>query len=209
MESLEYIASGIQMYTASITAYDFSGSIDVALKNKGVQLTSSQIWKKLIRNADFGTLRNTKVLQNIPGMGMDAVMGIRWAISMQDELCPNGHEEENLRRGSLFSKGICLTDGSREQGDELEKVLKLMDIALAGQAVEIKKNATETTEMKPAVLLASPIKDLKKLDPKFNDCGQISQIADDSFGGSLPHNDANEILKASSADCNPLSANAE
>ncbi len=206
-EAAQYMSAGIQMYTSAITAYDFSGSIDVALKNKNIPLTSAQIWKKLIRTSDFGTLRNTKVLQNIPGMGLDAVMGIRWAISMQDELCPAGHEEPSARRGFLFSKGICLNDGSREQNDAMENVLKVIDLALAGHAVEIKKNGEEKSEMKPVVLLESPIQDLKTLDPKFNDCGQISQISDESLGGSLPNNDANDILKGSSAGCNPSSSN--
>jgi hypothetical protein len=206
-EAAQYMSAGIQMYTSAMTAYDFSGSIDVALKNKNIPLTSAQIWKKLIRTSDFGTLRNTKVLQNIPGMGLDAVMGIRWAISMQDELCPAGHEEPSARRGFLFTKGLCLTDGSREQNDAMENVLKVIDLALAGHAVEIKKNGEEKSEMKPVVLLESPIQDLKTLDPKFNDCGQISQISDESLGGSLPNNDANDILKGSSAGCNPSSSN--
>lgn len=199
METLMYISAGIQMYTASITAYDISGSIDVALNNKGQTLSSAALWKKLIRNADFGTLRNTKVLQNIPEMGMDSVMGIRWAMSMQDELCPKGHEEVNTRRGYLFSKGICLGDGSTVSNNAMENILKIADLALAGQAIDIKKADGSITALKPLAVLSTPIADLKKLDPKFNECNKLAAISDDSLNGALPNNDANEMLAASAA----------
>ena len=199
MEALMYMSAGLQMYTASITAYDLSGSIDVAIKSKGQEVSNATIWKKLIRNADFGTLRNTKVLQNIPGMGMDSVMGMRWAISMQDELCPSGHEEINARKGFLFTKGICLTDGTREAEDAMERILKVADMALAGQAIEIKKADGDISVIKPLEVLSTPIADLKKLDPTFNDCNKLASISDDSLGGALPNNDANEMLAISAA----------
>jgi hypothetical protein len=200
MEALQYITAGSQIYLSLITAYDVSGAINVAQNTKGQTLTNADAWRKLARNADFGKLRNTRVLQNIPEMGLDAIIGIRWAISMQDELCPTGQETTGARKGQLFSKGLCITNTTNEDGSTLEDSLRVIDLALTGGLVEIKKNDQEKTDLKAVELLENPIADLKTLKPSFNECDKVSSIADDSLNGSLPNNDANDIL-ANSSKC--------
>jgi hypothetical protein len=201
IEALQQIAAGVQIYTALLTSYDTTGGIAVARKYEGQTVSNKVLWKELSKNADFGKLRNTNALQNIVGMGIDAVAGVRWAVQIQNELCPYGDESSQNRSGYLFSKGLCIKSDNAD-GSKLEDTLKLVDMVLAGQTIDVTvgQNQEIKTQARPSSILQSPVADLKALRPVFNNCDKVQSVSDDTIGGVFPTHDGNEAL-ASSSNC--------
>ncbi len=199
MEAFEQIAAGLQIYTAIYTAYDMTGVIAVSDKYQGLAVSNQVVWKELSQNPDFGKVRNSgSVLKAIIGMGVDAVAGVRWASKIQNQLCPKGENALN-RPGFLFNKGICIS-GKTGDGKSLDDLLKTIDLALAGEIIAIQSSHGATIQLKPAAIFNSPILDLKTLQPQFNSCGNVTSVADSSFGGLFPSRDANSVL-AKSSEC--------
>lgn len=198
-ESLQHITAGMQIYTLLYNSYDISGSLKVVKDIQEEGLSSSEVWEKLTQNTEFGKVRNPKFLQSIPALGTDVVSGLRWAMSMQDELCPSGQNERGNRKGFLFSKGVCIPSGTED--GSYEDVLKIVDVVLAGQTKMFRFATPEgkiETEVKATSILTNPIKDLKALKPSFNECGKITKLADSSLGGLFTNRDANKIIEANS-----------
>lgn len=201
VEALQQIASGMQIYLATLISYDATGTIAISRKYEGKQVSNKTLYKELSQNADFGKLINGNALKNIVGMGIDAVAGVRWAVQIQNELCQYGQENANNRKGFLFGKGLCVKS-ENEDGSKLEDVLKIVDTVLAGQTIEVKvgKNEEIQTVAKPIAVLENPIADLKSLRPVYNSCDKIQSVSDDTIGGIFPNHDGNEAL-ASGSEC--------
>ncbi len=201
VEALQQIASGMQIYLATLVSYDATGAIAVSRKYEGKQVSNKVLYKELSQNADFGKLINGNALKNIVGMGIDAVAGVRWAVQIQNELCQYGQESSSNRKGFLFGKGLCIKS-ENEDGSKLEDVLKMVDTVLAGQTIEVKvgKNQEIQTVARPVAILENPIADLKSLRPVYNACDKVQSVSDDTIGGIFPNHDGNEAL-ASDSQC--------
>ena len=194
IEGLQHITAGYQIYGSLLNSYSVSGAIGVAKNAANRNKPTSQIWKELSRDADFGKLRND-VFARIPELGTDAIIGVRWALSVQDQLCPSGAEVSNARPGMLFGKGVCF----KQPTTDLEKALDFVELALQGQKVPVRLGMIDT-EVVPKAILSNPVKDLKALKPVFNDCGKVAAVSDDTLNGLFPHGDLNDALSAS-ANC--------
>ncbi len=194
IEGLQHITAGYQIYGSLLNSYSVSGAIDVAKNAANRNKPTSQIWKELSRDADFGKLRND-VFARIPELGTDAIIGVRWAISVQDQLCPSGTEASDARPGMLFGKGICF----EKPTTDLEKALDFVELALQGQKIPVRIGAIDT-EVVPSAILSNPVKDLKALKPVFNNCGKIAAVSDETLNGLFPHGDLNDVLSAN-ANC--------
>lgn len=195
IEALQHISAGYQIYGSVLNSYSVAGAIKVAQNNNGSKTATMQkIWKDLARDAEFGKLRND-VFSQIPELGSDAIMGVRWAISAQDELCPSGEERPDTRPGTLFGNGLCI----KQVNNHVEKALDMVELALNGKLVPVKVGGQEL-EIAPASITTNPIKDLKALKPVFNKCGKLASVSDDTLNGVFPNGDLNEALSISS-DC--------
>lgn len=194
IEALQHITAGYQIYGSILNSYSVSGAIKVAQNNVNTTKSTQEIWDELARNAEFGNLRND-VFSRIPELGSDAIMGVRWALAAQDELCPAGEETSDSRPGTLFGNGICI----KQEGDQIEKALEMVELALKGQRLPVKVGNTEM-EIDTAAITANPIKDLKALKPVFNECSKLESVSDDTLNGVFPNGDVNEALNVSS-DC--------
>ncbi len=194
IEALQHISAGYQIYGSLLNSYSLSGSMKVAQNSQNSNKTMQQLWKELARDAEFGKLRND-IFSRIPELGSDAIMGIRWAMSAQSELCPAGEERPDSRPGTLFGNGLCIKDDA----NQIEKTLEMVELALKGQLVPIKVGTSEM-EVAPAAITTNPIKDLKALKPVFNKCGKLASVSDDTLNGVFPNGDLNEALSISS-DC--------
>jgi hypothetical protein len=194
IEALQHISAGYQIYGSLLNSYSLSGTMKVAQENVSTQRTMQQIWKELARDAEFGKLRND-VFSKIPELGSDAIMGVRWALSAQNELCPAGEDRPDSRPGTLFGNGICI----KQEANEIEKTLEMVELALNGQRLPVKVGDTGM-EIEPAAITRNPIKDLKALEPVFNDCAKLVSISDDTLNGVFPNGEVNEAL-ANSSEC--------
>lgn len=197
IETLQQIAAGMQIYLATFVSYDATGAISADRKFKNKKVSNREIYKELAKNSDFGKLRNAQALQKITTLGSDLVAGLRYAVEIQNELCPNGEEQVGVREGHLFENSFCIHN-ENEDGTTLEDTLKVVEAVLAGQSLQITygSNKENKTEIKPAAILQNPIADLKALRPVYNNCDKIQAVSDDTLGGLFPHNDANEVLSA-------------
>jgi hypothetical protein len=195
IEALQHITAGYQIYGALLNSYSVSGAIKVAQNNDGNQsATTQKIWKDLARDAEFGKLRND-IYSQIPELGSDAIMGVRWAMSAQSELCPAGEDRPNSRPGTLFGNGLCI----KQTANEVEKTLEMVELALKGQRIPVKIGDSEV-EIAPVAITTNPVKDLKALKPVFNKCGKLASVSDDTLNGVFPNGDLNEALSVTS-DC--------
>jgi hypothetical protein len=191
-ESVQHITAGYQIYGALLNSYSASGAINVAKNAQGK--STSQIFKELSKDAEFGKLRNN-IFSQIPELGADAILGIRWAMDIQSELCPAGQAQSGSRPGMLVASGVCIKGAK----DEIEKTLQLAELALSGNKMSIKTDIGET-EILPKAILDNPIKDLKAVKPVFNKCGKVVSVSDETLNGAFPNGDLNELL-ANSSDC--------
>ncbi len=160
-----------------------------------MRASNKVIWKELSKSAEFGKLRNSgSALKAVVGMGMDAIAGVRWAVQLQKQLCPNGAEQPKTRAGFLFENGICIRE-QNEDGSKLEGILKTVELALSGQTIELPIDEQgNKVQVRPVSILESPIKDLKDLRPAFNACDNVQAVSDDTIGGVFPMHNGNEIL---------------
>ncbi len=194
IESLQHITAGYQIYGSLLNSYSVSGAIGVAKNAANRNKPASQIWKELGRDAEFGKLRND-VFARIPELGTDAILGVRWALSVQDQLCPSGEEATDARPGMLFGKGVCF----KKPTSDLESALDFVELALQGQKIPVRMGDNDS-EIIPQAILSNPVKDLKALKPVFNECGKVVSVSDETLNGLFPHGDLNDSLAANS-DC--------
>jgi hypothetical protein len=197
MEALQQIIAGVQVYSSLLNSYDLSGSIETAKKMQNQQNpTNKAVYAELAKNADFAKVRKPEQLRKIVELGVDAISGIRWAAQAQSELCPQGEDAKEQRKGYLFSDGICI----RQQNGEtsLESVLQQVELALSGRPMEVELEG-QKTEIVPALALTNPVADLKDLRPRFNNCDKIQSVADSSLNGIFPNDDLNAFLALGSS----------
>lgn len=193
-EALQHITAGYQIYGSLLNSYSAAGAINVAKNAQGRSKPIQQVWKELIRDADFGKLRND-VFTKIPELGSDAIIGVRWAMTVQNQLCPQGDEQSGSRPGMLFGNGLCVSQAQ----DSVERALQIAELALQGGRVPVRMGINDT-EIAPKALLDNPVQDLKALKPVFSKCGKIAAISDDTLNGLFPHGDLNDTLMEN-ADC--------
>lgn len=203
-EALQQISAGAQIYLTLLNSYDVSGSLAASEKYNSTGASFEVVKDELLKNKSFGTLRNN-TLTNISALGMDAISGIRWAVAIQKELCPNGTGVSGSRPGHVFSKGVCIDD-QKSGSNPLENVLKTIEVALSGGGIMQTFGAEKedyTTEIRANVLMGS-VTDIRNLALSFNECGNVIHAGDSTLGGTFPKRDANIVLNLSSTKCQNL-----
>ncbi len=210
-EALQHVAAAIVVYQTLLNHRDLSGVIAVINKFKNQNVNGEVVYNELTKNKDFSVLRNAGGMKALVGMGLDVISGLRYVLKMQASLCPankadlgqrneKGQPYGGARAGYVFANGMCLSP-TDSKGHSVEYVWKTVELALNGgnynSTYEINRNGTiseRSIMTRPAMLLTNPIQDLKTLKFKFNACGQINQLSDDTLGGALPAGGANQYL---------------
>jgi hypothetical protein len=100
VEAMQHIAAGMQIYQILGTSYTLDGVRDFAERNQDKQLTSEEIVEHFINSTTAGKLRNNE-LTKIPELGTDAIAGARWALSIQNKLCPAGYADKGNRKDNV------------------------------------------------------------------------------------------------------------
>ncbi len=214
LEIIQQAATGAEIYTILATSYDATGlyRINKTIR-KGYKLTEKQILTFLRSDAHFGQLRASHSLADIKAMGADLLTGARWAQRLQASLCPTQAPSSNDNRpGMVFEKGICLIDGTGRRPVKVENVLKVLDMALSGQSIEIYSNkqklhATDisgpapvnamVTKVRPMALVQNPVADLKALLPQqFDSCDRAVGVGEETLGNTFQNADATRFLKS-------------
>lgn len=198
IEVIQQLAAGMQIYHTLATAYSLDGVREFSENSQGKSMTTQEVVEHFSHSTKAGMLRNN-ALAKIPSLGTDAVAGARWALSIQDKLCPTGSFDHSNRKGFLVEAGLCI-DKTDKQGKPVTDLLKTIESALTGglMAVEglAKDGSTIQAEIKPVAPLADPIQDLRSLAPtSYNQCGNAVALADKTIGGVFPNGDGNTYLK--------------
>jgi hypothetical protein len=197
-EAIQQVAAGVQTYLSVLNAWDLTG---VYSKSKRWKFrTVAENLKMVLKNPQFGILRNQNSLGQIPTLLKDAVIGARYALSMQETICPTGNpwSYEN-RPGYLFEKGFCANST-----DRVSRTLIAVETMLAGQPAAI-FTGDQTIIVDGLKFFAKPIQDLHSVAPvETNQCGEITGLADGTLGGVFPGDGFNRILRDSAhGDCVP------
>jgi hypothetical protein len=189
-EALQQMISGYQVYLSIANAYSLDGMIALS-KIDDATKTPSFVQNYLKSNPHWGVLRHSELLSSIVTMGNDAVTGVRWAQANQKSLCPAGEEKYRSRKGNLFEQGICIANT-----EKTTQILAMASQVLAGGIVKMPtSNSNETVDVRPAQILAAPIRDLKAQLPVVTDeCGRLVSMPDRTIGGLLPNGDAQKLF---------------
>ena len=194
-EMLQQMAAGMQVYLTVANAWDLSGLYSKSSKfsrerHRGVKATLDL----LLENKQFGTLRPKHALGVIPDLAKDAVLGVRYAIEMQDSLCPTGQEVKENRPGYVFQNGLCIDDG-----DSVKKTLAAIELMLNGTPAVIvgeRFGKPVATVVNGTKFFTEPVRDARQLMPMEVDaCDNVTKLGDGTLGGSFPTGDFNDILK--------------
>jgi hypothetical protein len=202
IEVIQHMAAGMQIYLTAGTSYSLDGVRDFIEANKDQTLTAQQVINHFANNTTAGKLRHNG-LTKISEMGTDIVSGVRWAMSIQDQLCPNGkYGSQNARSKSLIPVEFCI-DAQDSEGNTTESKIAQVEQILAGGLLSINyldriSGEEKTTEIQPMALLNQPIADLRDVIPtaaeNYNQCGDLSSLVDKTLGGLFPNNDAEQVL---------------
>lgn len=192
-EAIKQYASGSVAYLTLGNLYDADGLIDAHQKD----LSRAELYKIVSTNARFGLLRSLKPLQNLKALGADYAASVRWALDRQQELCPNGYDEQVARPAHLIERAICISEATGNKNiSDIANILDGKDMVVAAQINSEEINITTT----PLAFFDNPIKDLKTLNPAFTNCDKVASISNTSLNGLLPNNDANLLLQKDN-DC--------
>jgi hypothetical protein len=205
IEAMQQIASGFEIYSALINSYDLTGAIDVSKRYRHADSRDrNTIREELLKNPEFGTLRDRQGLNTIAEMGIDAISGLRWAKSLQSELCRTGMPAKTNRPGYLFSQGVCVKERD-PNATSIDAVLKNVELALNGGLIDVTYNRNLrnefNTQIKPVALFQGGISDVRNLGLKFDDCGKVVSASDPTLGGIFVNRDANLLLAIDREEC--------
>lgn len=197
-EVIQHTAALEQIFISSAQSYDLSGLFDVLLnyQDAGPNVRYSVVLNDLLKDAKFGVLRTDHIFSKIKELGLEGIMALRWAGANQGTLCPKGFPSGQNRFGMLFNQGMCYYLSTKTTRD-----IGRMESVLNGSIIETRftnSNPGEVyiTDVKPAVLLDNPIKDLRSLTPiTYDACNQIISVADDSLNGVFINHDLNTVFR--------------
>ncbi len=186
LEAAQQLVAGYQTLLTFLNAWDFSGAYQTSIRVSG---NREHDMKLFLANAKFGTLRKGNAIGVIPDIAKDAVIGARYAISMQQELCPQGKQSTQNRPGYAFEKGLCV-----RAKNKLERTLGLIELMLKGPtAVAVSESEVITVDA-PA-FFSQPLKDVREIVPaKFDKCGRVTSLNDRTVNGILPNADVHRLL---------------
>lgn len=212
-EALQHVVAGYQVYITLLNSWKLNGAISVGEKiaraekaaryGRGTQPSSQAVVDELLKNPEFGTLREANGMGVIPETAKDLVIGVRYALQAQGELCGEGPYAEN-RPGYLIKSGICV-----EPTDAIESHLRAVELMLSGTPVifpvKVRKQDLPVA-MDPVAFFTHPIQDVRTLLPvKHNECGHVVGLGDGTAGGLFPNGDLNTLLteNAAPSSCYP------
>lgn len=192
--NLKDFASVSQIMMSMYTAYDISGVTDVAVvQEKNPDMTPEQNINAMLKNPNFGKLRAQSQLQNVKTWGLDITSGLRWAMENQATLCKSGTPSGTNRPGMFANQGICVDAALNPYIKNIEDILNGTPQDIENKSAD--KSQTYASKVTPMNFLNNPISDLRKLGPfKYNKCGFVVAMEDQSAGGIYPNKDANKIL---------------
>jgi hypothetical protein len=195
MEAIQHLVAGYQTYLTVLNAWDLTG-----IYTKGNKLSRSPeaAFAQLLENKNFGTLRNNQGLGVIPNLIKDAVIGTRYAMSIQNQLCPDGQETEGARDGYLFSRGICVSVQK-----STERTLALIELALKGPtSIVTGPEYPNAVTVDAGRLFTAPVADIRNEAPiRFTSCGTISSVGTGTLNGLFPTGDLNRLLEKNEKEC--------
>ena len=196
LEAVQQMVGGYQVYFTLINGYDLSG---VYSKSDRMGHDGEANLELLLEDRNFATLRSEHGFGVIPELASDALLGVKYAISMQAKLCKEGRPSKKNRPGYLMNEGFCIRLDN-EMNDTLSKVEQMLQGPL-----DIVLNAggnSVTSRIHPTAFLAQPIQDARSLMPYTkNACGHVTSIADASLGGLFPNKDVNTLLALGAQSC--------
>ena len=137
-EALLFGASAYQMFLETWTAYRYNMTAildridEVNDPDEDKQAAHDRFIEDLFRATGGGKLRKKKAFGSYVDFASDTVIGLRYLLENQRELCPQGRESIENRRNYLLSFGACVSVARDETEPEASKTLRTMETFLSG-----------------------------------------------------------------------------
>jgi hypothetical protein len=191
-EILKQQVAGAQVYATILNGYDLSG---VLTASESKEQDPKKALETLLQTPAFGHLRKTSGFGVMPDIAKDAVLGARWAIETQSELCPNGSQQgAPVRPGYLFESGLCI-----EQQDRVVQVMAMVESVAQGNTIQLETARHMKINVAPMKFFSAPIEDLRtQLPVRTNQCGRVTGIGSGTLGEVFPTADLNKMLEEES-----------
>lgn len=192
--------SGTMFELVLYNAYDISEFFKKeALFDKTLPGSHQKFADDLQTNENFGRLRATHKLALIKNLGLSFVLSFRWFLENKKTICRLGTESPKNRVGMLKNEGVCLYDEYRPYLDAFEQILLSKKTP---KIRTVKDDVKYETSIALMPFLSNPPKDLKKLGPlKIDDCGQATELRDQTVGGLFPLGDFNKFQEMRNKEC--------
>lgn len=196
-EAIQHLAGFAELYISLMNSYDISGSVALANDLSGQKTYRDEVLDTLLKGPRFAVLRQKHGFSKVKDLAADAILGARWAIDNQKDLCSYGYPMNRNRYGHLFSNGFCL--GKKSPRQALLDLLAVEDVLNGSQvstsfASEAQESGwcnkwyggarcqTYATSIRPSTIINKPIEDLKAFAPvKINRCHDYDNYGHKSF----------------------------
>lgn len=191
-EVIQQGVAAFQVYIGLINSYSLHGALDTFEKTKDQKI---DMGIELLKDARFGTLRDSRTFAVLPELASDAVLAARAALKLQKQACASKAGNWS-RRGHLISEIGC-----EQPDDSVEAALQVLSMMKNGPVQLHVDNGAQTKTVSVDVVGFSkaPLKDLRSLRPtQFDSCGNVTQITDPTVGGLFPNADFTTILPVES-----------
>jgi hypothetical protein len=201
-EALQQIIAGTEIYMVLMNSYSLEGALNVNDKFKDSYGASKEVREALLANKEFATLRG-KSLASILEMGLDAVAGVRFARSIQDQLCKSGNNSDQNRPGFLF-RSICIKENTSRT--PLDNILATVELVFKGglfdTAFATPRGGVYETQVRAASFFEGGVRDVRDLGLTFDECNRVVSASDSTLGGIFVKKDANAVLSLNRSKCN-------
>lgn len=197
-ESIQYVAAAYEIGAIYHNSYNVDGVIEIGQLNIGKTTFKPQAFiDELLKNPNFGRLRDRSRMKQVQDWSLDMVEGMRWIIANQSTICPNGVEHPRNRVGKWVNKGICLPAMVSPYVDQLEAGIR----GPVDNSSYPDDGTVVTARVDNLALFKNPVSDIRSLGLKIDNCNSVVGSADPTLGGTFPNRDANSILPIAASTC--------
>ncbi len=197
-EAARQMISGYIVYFGIANSYSLDGLFKIAGTLPAMSV--KQRIDSVLADRRAGVLRTPSYMKFLSEATADAVVAVRRAQALQQQICPQGLEAKDQRPGYLFKDGLCV-----ESSDTVTRELAIAEQLARGQRTPIDfiiHGQRHTVSVDPTALTERPVANLRDLGPIHEDsCGLVRGLGDGRAGGFFPGGELNQLLDAESGMC--------
>ena len=178
IDQLLNLIGAYQMMFDILTAYRFNllAMFDNASRSDALKYSDEKTIEILLQAPNAGQLRKNAPFARTRQYSSDYAASLKYLIENQSEVCRNGVETYQNRKGYLIPYGFCLKDLNTDDPHTL-RTLNAFETFLAGKPITLNtgKSGDERITFKPNLFVDQPPKHFNEFAPfTYFECGTLS-----------------------------------